>query len=70
MVVVEKIFLWMAYQVNAILMEINHVVIVVTGAVPCANVFHFTLIVHVLTTDKFINVSFFLSSRMMFPGGR
>ena len=60
----------MANQVNAIDMGINLVVTVVIIAVQCANVFHFTLIVHVLTTDKFINVSFFLSSRMMFPGGR
>ena len=59
----------MANQVNAIDMGINLVVTVVIIAVQCANVFHFTLIVHVLTTDKFINVSFFISSRMMFPSG-
>ena len=59
----------MAYQLNAILMEINLVVAVVVIAVPCANVIHLTLMNHVLTTDKFINVSFFISSRMMFPSG-
>ena len=59
----------MAYQLNAILMGINLVVVVMVIAVPCANVIHLIIMNHVLTTDKFINVSFFISSRMMFPSG-
>ena len=59
----------MANQVNAIDMGINLVVTVVIIVIQCANVFHFTLIVHVLTTDKFTDVSFFLCSRMIIPDG-